>query len=245
MLATVVMGFVFLAEGVLDKKISEQIAFKLDEESYFTALISTKENYNMLVRKMIYLPGVEKVKVIGPEELNSKVTKAISAMKINIPLTAGGLSSNFVGMKVFFKDGLRDETKELVRNYLAKLAGEANLFLGNNISNIELFNGYKGIYNKIKQLLPEGFKLAAVVFWLYCVSIMRSPFLAIFMVAQKYQRSKNLALKASALANAVILGLIFLGITMAQISINYINLAMLGGVIIAGTVYMSKKMSWV
>ena len=114
LLATVVMGFVFLAEGVLDKKISEQIAFKLDEESYFTALISTKENYNMLVRKMIYLPGVEKVKVIGPEELNSKVTKAISAMKINIPLTAGGLSSNFVGMKVFFKDGLRDETKELV-----------------------------------------------------------------------------------------------------------------------------------
>ncbi len=244
LVATSLMFFVFLAEEFLDRQISNRFSFQLDEESYFTALISTKENYNMVVRKMVNLPGVEKVKVIGPEELNEKISKVISSLKINLSPGSGGLSTEFVGMKVFFEDGIREKSKELIRSYISKLAGETSLFLGNTVSNDDLFRGYKNIYKNIKRITPVGIKVFAVIFWLYCISILKAPFLSILVTAQKYQRSKNLALKTAFLSNIALTIALILIIVLLERQINYMNVLVLLAIICSGTIYLSKKLSW-
>ena len=98
----------------------------LMQNDYFHALILEAVDVNNVIRKMGELPGVSKIKLTGKEELKNIAANLSEGLGINGQLTEISASA----IQVFFHEGLSIKAKELIRNYLSKLAGASNVNIG-------------------------------------------------------------------------------------------------------------------
>ncbi len=98
--------------------------------SYFYALISEKENYKNIIRKVRNLPGVALVKSLD----SKKVKKEVNDFFQNIHFEKDFEKDlEMIPVKVSMSYGISENSKELILRYLVKLSGEENSVVGNII----------------------------------------------------------------------------------------------------------------
>jgi hypothetical protein len=107
------------------------------EPSYFHALVDGQQNHSRLSRNLLELPQVQRVDLLDQEEIIDQVNMALSGIKHDLP--EGLLALNYNGLKIYFADGVKDTSQNLVRDYLIRLGGANNITLGPTVKkqNIE------------------------------------------------------------------------------------------------------------
>jgi hypothetical protein len=98
------------------------------ELPYFFALIPKSLNSNYVKRKLISLPGVQKIIKVSESKVNGHVEDILSENKIQLDESL--MSLNFSGLKIYLSSTLKKSSRDLIRNYVARLAGESEVTLG-------------------------------------------------------------------------------------------------------------------
>lgn len=124
--------------GVMFKDVAiQQINLKIFENeiislnSSFIALIDVKENHERVFRKMISLPGVERIKKISHEEVSKRVGSILD--RVEGKEYKNIFKFKYAGLKFVFKKGMKDDSIKLIKQYLVRYVGEKNVIVGPSI----------------------------------------------------------------------------------------------------------------
>ena len=174
----------FLIFGLMGNKpiISEYVGVLAKEKTrtaYFNALFNANVEIKDIQRKLVKLPGVDKVVILDSETIEKSVSKVVSGMNIDLKLDPKSLITS--GVRVEFAAELGIRAQELVRDYLLRLAGEKNSTLGS------LNNPKDRSFKKSLIILNNYFNF---VFWTVVVLIM-FLWLSLFHSLQAYVRNMN------------------------------------------------------
>ncbi len=122
----VVVVLLYLLEFFSLDSLGSRVGPVVAQTDYFHALIQETVDVNNVIRKISELPGVLKIKLTGREELKNVAAGLVDDLGISSQLTEVTASS----IQVFFHAGLSTKAKELIRNYLSKMAGASNVNIG-------------------------------------------------------------------------------------------------------------------
>ena len=98
------------------------------ELPYFFALIPKDLNSNYVKRKLIKLPGVQKINQVSEDKVNGHVKSILAESKV--ALDDSLMALNFSGLKIYLAASLKESSQKLIRNYVSRLAGESEVTLG-------------------------------------------------------------------------------------------------------------------
>lgn len=122
-------GIVF---GLAHNKTLEKSLFQevQDERDYFYALISHKKNANDISRKLQDLPGIELVKNVSQNVIQQELVRVLKHSNLSeyVEDSLGQLDYN--GLKIIFSSNIKEQSQNLIRDYLFRLVGKKDLTLG-------------------------------------------------------------------------------------------------------------------
>lgn len=111
-------------ESLLDKELVSQV----DINPYFYAIMPKKINSGYVKRKLLELPGVEKVFVLSEQKVSSQIKSILS--QASIEWDSELLDLNYAGIKVSLSPDLKVRSQDLIRNYLTRLTGKNEVTMG-------------------------------------------------------------------------------------------------------------------
>ena len=111
------------AEGFLTLQ-----ATKVNKNPYFFAVMPKEINTGYVQRKLLDLPGVEKVNVMAQESIVGHVRSVLESTQLEWDQDI--LDVDYTGVKVFLSPDLKSRSQSLIRNYLSRIAGERDVTLG-------------------------------------------------------------------------------------------------------------------
>jgi hypothetical protein len=198
----------------------------------FHALISGDENYQRISRKLLELPGVQKVSHMSKVEIQSQVKSVLK--NVDFEMKVEEMNLNYVGLRVTLDRGLQTRSQNLIRDYLVRLVGAEKLTLGA----IKVTPKSEIIKNQIfSQFREWGVTIVSssfVVIWAlvafgFSVQVKRSSYLI-----EQFQRRSKVGLKVMLIATMSIFGLAF------ALTISIGNLSIVGMIIGLSLLLMSS-----
>lgn len=189
---------------VLSKKVRE------NSNPYFYAVIPETANANYLRRKLMSLPGVKQVNMMGDQKITEHVRSVLESTQITFDDQL--LDLKYSGLKVGLSPDLKPRSLNLIRNYIKRLAGENEVTLG-AVKKPEIEKSkapLKLVFLKTTQWIPAGF-LAIYLLALFMISqsLRKESWLI-----ETYQRKNKVFEKSLAYSQApIFLGLIVLTVT--------------------------------
>ena len=114
----------------ISKRISKEL--KVSESSYFYSLIPKRENIARIARKLRAIPFVSKVEIMKKSLIEKQVKKTLKSLDFD--LDSHKVNLDYAGLKVIYKAGLEERSKNLIRNYLKRFVGEKKIIMGNIVT---------------------------------------------------------------------------------------------------------------
>ncbi len=167
---------------------------------YFYAIMPKKINSGYVKRKLLELPGVEKVFVLSEEKVSSQIKSILAGASIEWDEDL--MDVNYAGIKVSLSPDLKQSSQDLIRNYLTRLTGKDEVTMGAikspEVQKVET----KSFYSENKFLVLT--LLACVAYFIALGMLYRSLKEEAF-VYEQYQRKKQIYLKAFSFSQAPLL----------------------------------------
>ncbi|TDJ06860.1 MAG: hypothetical protein E2O68_04350 [Deltaproteobacteria bacterium] len=158
---------------------------------YFYALLSATENHSRIKRKMLLLPGVNKVSIIGKNEVKNQTLEILDNLSMG---QEEEFNFEYRGMEIALDRDVNARGQELIRGYLKRLAGESNITLGKvyppSISkklkeNLDIFNKYGGM----------AIGLCLFLVWLLAFFSLKQKVKKVSFIIEQYQRKRGVEIK--------------------------------------------------
>ena len=158
---------------------------------YFYGLLSATENHLRIKRKMLLLPGVNKVKIIEKNDVKNQALEILDNLNMG---KEEEFNFDSIGMEVALDRDVNARGQELIRGYLKRLSGENNITLGKvyppSISkplkeNLDLFNRYGGI----------GVGFVLLIVWLLAFFALKKKVKKVSFLIEQYQRKRGVEIK--------------------------------------------------
>lgn len=127
------IGFFFLSFSLFftlafQNQVSSKIEGFVQGESknaYFHALVAGRENHSRISRNLMNLPGVAQVEILSEDLIKDQVKEIIGSISVDIPESLFQL--NYAGLKIVFAEGLKENSQNLIRDYLNRLVGDSQV----------------------------------------------------------------------------------------------------------------------
>ncbi len=216
-------------------------SFHEDEAgSYFYALISAKESYNDVARKLGELPGTMKVEIIAKERLEGEIKTLIDTLKLAAP--AQNMDIDYVGMRVMFKKDIKESTINLIREYLVRLVGENNITLGPMRSNLENIRQI-ALIDILKEWAGVILLIVLSCSWIISFWALRGAAAEYSYIVEQFQRRRYVAFKS------ILLGVIIVFALASTLFASWgtpliINLAVVNIVALFSTLIYLRRFAW-
>ncbi len=173
----------------------KKVAKKGNDGPFFHALISSKENFSRIKRKVTSLPGVETVTILSQNDLQAKVKGILGNLDMENDLA--GIDLNFVGLKVLFKNKLKLKSQTLIRDYIKRLVGDRNITLGATVATEEEGKiGPLQIFEKLGSWSLWAFIGLLFLLWLSFTWFFCSKLNEFSYLIETYQRKTKVAVKS-------------------------------------------------
>ncbi|MCR9203399.1 MAG: hypothetical protein NXH75_02400 [Halobacteriovoraceae bacterium] len=177
---------------------------------YFYAVIPDTANANYLRRKLLSLPGVKQVNMMGDKKISEHVRAVLESTQIAFDESLMDLK--YSGLKVGLSPDLKPRSLNLIRNYIKRLAGENDVTLG-AVKNPELTKTkapLKLVFLKTTRWVPALFMLMYLVGLFLMSQVLRKE----SWLIETYQRKNKVFEKSLTYSQApIFLGLIVLMVT--------------------------------
>ena len=191
---------------VFDNKI-ENTALKVsginNENSYFNALLSTSINFKSISRKLRELPGVKRVQVELKEKTEKRLNKLVRDLKVEV-------NTNFVGIRIQFRNGIAVRTKNLIREYLLRLIDSENIHLGPIITGSNVLSKNKKDTILFIKRIPALLIFIALLLFLVSAYPLRKEIVMTCKMSERFQRRRFINLKFSIQFNLFVSGIIII-----------------------------------
>ncbi len=242
--ATLILLFFLLLLSIsLSTKISEQVAQIVPQEnesSFFTALISNKDNYSWISRKIKKLPGVKRISVVSTLEIKEHVNKLINSL--NIEMNDIGVDTSYIGLKIFFKEAISHRSKVLVRDYLSRLTGNNDITIGEiQTSSFSKYNFTK-IDQKVNRWVPIISVAIIGIIWLLAWGVFVKDLKNLAYLTEKYQRKQNIFFKTSVIIIALSVIVECLFVYLFKVSVEFYLLIAI--VNMTALIISNKRIIW-
>ncbi|WP_127714826.1 hypothetical protein [Halobacteriovorax sp. HLS] len=216
-------------------------SLSLDSGPSFHALISGDQNHQRISRKVLELPGVQKVSFSSKEEIQSQVKSVLSG--VDLQMKFDDLDLNYVGLKISLEQGLQPRSQNLIRDYLVRLVGASNVTLGatKSISRSQLLKNQ--IFSTFREWGVLVVSISFVIIWAlvavgFSVQVKKSSYLI-----EKFQRRSKVGLKVMLLATMTIFITSFaLTISIGQLSLIGMVLGLV--LLLASTAFQMRSLQW-
>jgi hypothetical protein len=231
--------------GITQKDYVEKIVFKSipnqNQGAHFHALISGKENYFRVSRKLEALPGVWGVKVLEKTQIESQVKSILGSLSTG--LAASMLDLDYAGVKVIFKRGLQSRSQQLIKDYLQRLVGTSKITLGSTKSDSEMEKSRTAFFDIFKSWGVAIFTIIVAVAWLVSFFLFSNKIKETAYILERFQRKDNIALKIYLVACSVLIG-VSLILNLSFGAPSFLIMLITAGVVFAGSLMQVKKYQW-
>ena len=218
-------GFFFLLLGVTavliasQKKLVDSQLEKFvrgpERGSYFYALISSRHGAGELQRKLVSLPGIEKIQILDSQNIEKKAQTLLSAHDLHFPKELSQMS--YFGLKVVLSEKIRPRAQQLIRDYIVRLVRDKDVILGN----VKNFGPTQKTSQFLKWIRWAGSSLAlavSFVFWFFAGIWILGPIKKMAYVVENFQRRCHVAVKTYLMACFIVVGMgIVLSLLMGKI----------------------------
>lgn len=226
----------------LQKKIDHSLlsSYKtLQTRPYFHALLSSKENASRIQRKIVQLPGVKKVILLGEEKVKGKVEKMMEGL--TTAMNTDLLNIDYTGLKIVLSEELRPRSISLIRDYMGRLVGKENLTLGS-------VKGNKA--DKMTKELPFFIKWGAWLLlgifsclWVVSAVAFQSELKKDAYLVEQFQRRTAVGPKSFS-AGLLSLILVILPAILLMASIQWINFLIVSFIILSFGPLLLRQYQW-
>lgn len=176
----------------LEKRVFNQLPSEVSGP-YFYALISGKENHLRLSRKLGELPGVSLVSVLDKSEINAKVGEILDSL--GLEAGSGMFDFDYAGLKVIFKEGISTRSRELIRDYLVRLAGKDKVTLGVTKDNDTLVKKHTEALTTFKRWGAVLTISLIFTLWLFSAIFFGKKLKEMCYLVESFQRKEKVGLK--------------------------------------------------
>jgi hypothetical protein len=206
---------------------------------YFYALLSATENHSRIKRKMLLLPGVNKVEIIGKNEVKNQALEILDNLNMG---KEDEFNFEYIGLEVALDRDVNSRGQELIRGYLKRLSGENNITLGkiylpsiskNLKKNLDIFNQYGG----------WGIGLVLLLVWLFAFFALKKKVKKVSFLIEQYQRKKGVEIKI-VLSGVALFYLIGCAISYSVPTTQWYLVAGVGAVFFALMALLSGSPEW-
>ena len=127
----IIMAWGIVVGSVHNKKLNKLLFKDLpDDRNYFYALILNKQNKNDISRKLKRLPGIDLIKTVPQNVIQKELTKILNYSNMEEYMDNSFKQLDYQGLKVVFSSNIKNQSQNLIRDYLFRLVGKDNLTLG-------------------------------------------------------------------------------------------------------------------
>jgi hypothetical protein len=194
--------------------------FSLDNKTsrspYFNALISGDPDMKYVQRKMVQLPGVEKVLVKNKLDAKAELAKVIPGLDIDEALAA----SSFRPIKIFLEADITKSSRQLIREYLTRLMGKESVSFSaikyptkvnlKKYPYFKIFSDWSGYY----------FAFLAFGLWIMMTILLSPYFHQQAYIIEKFQRTRHVALKMYATYVLSLTSLVVISLNLSNIKFD-------------------------
>ena len=213
----------------------------LDGGPSFHALISGDQNHQRISRKILELPGVQRISLSSKEEIQTQVKSVLAG--VDFQMKIDDLDLDYVGLKVSLEQGLQPRSQDLIRDYLVRLVGAENVTLGavKSISRSQLLKNQ--IFSTFREWGVLVVSLSFVVIWGliavgFSVQVKKSSYLI-----EKFQRRTKVGLKVMLISTMIIFTLSFvLTISIGHLSVVGMTLGLF--LLLASSAMQMRSLQW-
>lgn len=207
----------------------------------FHALISGDQNYQRISRKLLELPGVQKVGHMSKVEIQSQVKSVLKNVDFEIKIDEMDL--NYVGLRVTLEKGLQDRSQNLIRDYLVRLVGAEKLTLGaiKKTSKSEVIKNQ--IFSQFREWGVTIVSLSFVVIWAlvafgFSVQVKKSSYLI-----EQFQRRSKVGLKVMLIATMSIFAISF-GLTISIGNLSIVGMIVGLSLLLLSSAFQIRSLQW-
>ena len=213
---------------------------KAQSEPYFHALLSSKENASRLQRKIVQLPGVKRVILLGEKQVKDRVNQMMAGFSTN--MNTDLLNLEYTGLKVVLSSDLKNRSVDLIRNYMGRLVGKDKLTLG----------AVKG-KNSAKQIKQAPFFIewgawicvgSLFLLWVLSALSFNQELKRDAYLIEQFQRRTQVSLKTYSVGMLSLIGLTLGGLVLAS-SVQWIMVVAVSFILLAFGLTQLKQYSWV
>ena len=213
----------------------------LESGSHFHALISGDQNYQRISRKILELPGVQKVSHSSKAEIQSQVRQVLK--NVNFEMKVNEMDLDYVGLKITLDRGLQTRSQNLIRDYLVRLVGAEKVTLGamKKVSKAEVIKNQ--IFNQFREWGVTIVSSSFIIIWAlisfgFSVQVKKSAYLI-----EQFQRRTKVGLKVMLFSTMTLFSLSFaLTIGLGHLSV----IGMIFGLclLLVSTAYQVRNIQW-
>ncbi|MCB9063217.1 MAG: hypothetical protein H6622_16955 [Halobacteriovoraceae bacterium] len=234
----------FLASGLVfsvlfQTQIKSNIIQQIEIQKKFpklSAVMPASVNIEWVRRKVTNLPGVNKIKTVSKEKIESGIKQSLGEWNHEI---LGNYS--FQGLEIIFDEGIKERTIELVKEYIQKLVGQNEVIL-------ESYSVKDREDKKTKNILlryPEKMIIFLLfISWGIIFALSKDKMLKRSYLIEKFQRRNLIAFKLNIIEYSFILGLVVFTslISNVQLVHGLIMISIL--MIFSSTFLVGKSTQW-
>jgi hypothetical protein len=224
-LLTLVVLMTFSQQRWLKQVFSPEV--DLSNKNYFTAIIDDSVDVQTIERKVSNLPGVSLVKM---KNISSTADEVMSNLKgLDIEGMEEVIQGKYYSLKIFLNNQASREGQNLIREYLTRLVGNAQISIS-SIKTLDLPTRIiKGVVKIARNIGDKVIIGISFLIWTSFAIFFILRLSQYAKVVQFYQRKKGLLVKMTSILSGILF-LIALGVN----SITSMNseVLMLGGTMI-------------
>ncbi len=206
-----------------------EVAKVQEVNPYFYAIMPKKINSGYVKRKLLELPGVEKVFVLSEAKVSAQIKSILSAA--NLELDDNLVDLSYAGIKVSLSPDLKESSQDLIRNYLTRLTGKNEVTMG-AIKSPEVKKVESKSFISENRFLVLTIMASAAYF--IALGLIYRPLKEESFVFEQYQRKKQIYLKTLSYTQAPILVGVILSAMIYKISM----IPLVGGVVFSMAFYL-------
>ncbi|MEC7275431.1 MAG: hypothetical protein VXV96_03850 [Bdellovibrionota bacterium] len=229
--------FSFVGRGTLESKLV--LSTKPTQVNpYFFAVMPKGINAEYVKRKLLDIPGVDKVNLMAEASIESHVKSVLESTQLD--WDSDILDLNYSGLKVSLSQDLKPRSQKLIRNYLTRIAGEKDVTLGaiktprQEESKLNLTH----LFDRVFYWLP----FAGIGLFLLSLFSIREELGKESFIIETYQRRNRVFERGMAYAQAPVLLLMgALAFSYGTVALIGLGITGLGLFVILGLGIKSKK----
>lgn len=177
-----VSGFQIEISSLINKELASPTS-----KPYFHTLLEEGSDLKIIQRKLMGIPGVEKVRIENSTELNSKVQKSLADLDLNLDDL---VDTKFSAVKIVLNPSIANSKVSLIKEYISRLSPKNEIsFSGLKKTNKTetVMGAYLNYIREYGEIILLGFTF---VLWLVIASVFyRSMGFNLYLISQ-FQRNQ-------------------------------------------------------